>query len=124
MLFSPDGGPLRNARVFADAKEQINRLYNTILFVKTGQWCFHHRDGMNHQEGDVIKYFDWLDVAITSDIVLNVTKYIVDDPKDQFTTCEFNGIDINNNGSDDITQKYYTQAKKGKIRFNIHCKVC
>ena len=78
-----DGGPPSNARVFADAKEQINRSYNTILIVKKGPWYFHHKDGMNHQEGDVIKYFDWLDTSITGEMVWNVTKYFtVDDPLD------------------------------------------
>jgi len=78
-LFSPNGGPISNARVFADAKEQ----YNTTLFVKTGQWYFHHRDGMNHQEGDVITYFDWLDTSITGEMVWNVTKHFtVNDPLD------------------------------------------
>lgn len=74
MLYSTDGGPVSNARVFADAKKQINRFYNTILFVKTGKWNFHHKDGMNHQEGDVIKYFDWLDTSVTGEVVWNVTK--------------------------------------------------
>lgn len=68
------GGP-SNSRVFANAKKQINRSYNTILFAKTGQWYFHHKDGMNHQEGDVLKYFDWLDTSVTGEMVWNVTKY-------------------------------------------------
>jgi Zn-dependent M28 family amino/carboxypeptidase len=74
-LFSPDGGPISNARVFANAKEQINRFCNTVLFVKTGQWYFHHKDGMNHQEGDVLIYFDWRDTSVTGEMVWNVTKY-------------------------------------------------
>jgi hypothetical protein len=65
--FQADGGPISNAKVFADA-------YNTILFLKKGKWYFHHRDGMNHQEGDVIKYFDWLDTSVTGEMVWNVTK--------------------------------------------------
>jgi hypothetical protein len=72
-----DGGPPSNARVFADAKEQINRSYNTILIVKKGPWYFHHKDGLNHQEGDVIKYFDWLDTSVTGEMAWNVTKYFI-----------------------------------------------
>ena len=69
--------------VFVKAKKQINRSYNTILFLKKGPWYFHHRDGMNHQEGDVIEYFDWLDTSVTGEMVWNVTKYFtVDDPLD------------------------------------------
>lgn len=80
---STDGSPISNAMVFAKAKEQINRSYNTIVFAKKRQWYFHHKDGMNHQEGDVLKYFDWLDTSVTGEMIWNVTKYFtVDDPFD------------------------------------------
>jgi len=48
----------------------------TVCFLKNGQWLYHHRDGLNHTEGDVLDYFDWNDVNVTGEIILNVTKYI------------------------------------------------
>ena len=72
---STDGTPISNAMVFAKAKQQINQPYDTILFVKKGKWDHHHKDGMNHQEGDVLKYFDWLDTSVTSEMIWNVTKH-------------------------------------------------
>ena len=77
--FQGNGGPPSNARAFAEAKEKINRSYNTILFVKKGKWYFHHKDGMNHTEGDVIDYFDWLDTSVTGEMIWNVTKYFAVD---------------------------------------------
>ena len=35
-----------------------------------------HRDGLNHTEGDVLKYFDWDDVSATGEIALNVVKHV------------------------------------------------
>jgi hypothetical protein len=52
----------------------------TVCFLKGGSWLLHHRDGLNHTEGDVLKYFDWNDVSVTGEIVLNVTKYLTMDP--------------------------------------------
>jgi len=51
----------------------------TVCFLKNGEWYRHHRDGLGHTEGDVLKYFDPLDVAITGEIVWNVTKYFTVD---------------------------------------------
>jgi len=48
----------------------------TVCLLKNGEWDRHHRDGLNHTEGDVIKYFDWLDTSVTGEIVWNVTKYL------------------------------------------------
>ena len=70
-----DGVTVSNAEVFVKAKEQINRSYNAIEFVKAYKWNLHHKDGMNHQEGDVLKYFDWLDTSVTGEMIWNVTKY-------------------------------------------------
>lgn len=49
----------------------------TLCFLKNGPWLMHHRDGVNHTEGDVIKYFNWTDVNVTSEMILNVTEYLV-----------------------------------------------
>ena len=48
----------------------------TVCFLKSYYWVLHHRDGQNHQEGDVLKYFDWDDVNATGEIVLNIVKYL------------------------------------------------
>jgi len=51
----------------------------TVCFLKNGPWPQHHRDGMNHTEGDVLKYFDREDVNVTGEMILNVVKYLVTD---------------------------------------------
>ena len=48
----------------------------TVCFLKNGQWLLHHRDGLNHSEGDVLKYYDPTDVKVTGEIILNVTKFL------------------------------------------------
>lgn len=48
----------------------------TVCFLKNGPWPLHHRDGLNHTAGDVIDYFNWTDVEVTGEIILNVTKYL------------------------------------------------
>jgi len=50
-----------------------------LCFLKDGGWKFHHRDGLNHSEGDVLKYFDPEDVNVTGEIFLNAVKYMVTD---------------------------------------------
>jgi YHS domain-containing protein len=47
---------------------------------KTKRWILHHRDGENHTEGDVLKYFNWTDVNATADMVFNTTKFFAYDP--------------------------------------------
>ena len=49
----------------------------TVCFLKDGGWILHHRDGMNHTEGDVLKYFDYEDVDVTGELVLKVLKKLV-----------------------------------------------
>jgi len=56
----------------------MNRpLCKTVCFLKGVNWILHHRDGLNHTEGDVLKYFNWTDVDSTGDIVLSVIKEFV-----------------------------------------------
>jgi hypothetical protein len=50
----------------------------TVCFLKDFPWVLHHRDGLNHTEGDVLKYFDRRDTAITGEIALNVTMYLAE----------------------------------------------
>ena len=60
-----------NAGAFATNRP----LCNAVCFFKDGGWTLHHRDGKKHTEGDVLKYFNWTDVNITGEIILNITKY-------------------------------------------------
>jgi len=48
----------------------------TVCFLKNGPWLLHHRDGLNHTEGDVLKYFNWTDVNVTGEIIWNVTEHL------------------------------------------------
>ena len=72
-------GHLSDDRIFAVKRPSFLpfRGCKTVCFLKNGQWLYHHRDGLNHTTGDVIEYFDWNDVEVTGEIVLNVTKYLV-----------------------------------------------
>jgi hypothetical protein len=47
-----------------------------ICLMKDGGWILHHRDGLNHTEGDVLKYFDPQDVNVTGEMVLNMVHYL------------------------------------------------
>ena len=82
--YQENGGPSNTYR-FAMATSAGKRSCNTILFVKTGfevpgyQWLNHHRDGLNHLEGDVIKYFNWTDTSTTGELAWNVTNYFTNE---------------------------------------------
>jgi len=69
-------GHISDDRIFA-VKRPLS--CNTVCFLKGGPWLLHHRDGLGHTEGDVLKYFDPLDVAVTGEMVWNVTKYLAVD---------------------------------------------
>lgn len=71
-LYNPKGH-LSDDRIFALNKPSCK----TVCFLKSGKWKYHHRDGLNHEEGDVLSHIDWNDVNVTAEIVLNVTKYLV-----------------------------------------------
>ncbi len=69
-------GSLSDEFVFAAAKwlRPIMRSdLTTVMFLKDLGWYRHHRDGMNHTEGDAMKYVDWAEVNLTADMILNVT---------------------------------------------------
>jgi len=74
-LWIPIGAP-SDDMVFAQKRPSCK----TVCFLKDCTWRLHHRDGLNHTEGDVIKYFDYQDVKVTGEMVLNVTKYLSVDP--------------------------------------------
>ena len=58
----------------------------TITFPKDTAWFRHHRDGMNHTEGDSMKYYNSTDVAACASLIYNCTKYYCINPN-----CSFHG---------------------------------
>jgi len=64
--------PLLGAPSNTQAFVQQNRRYRTICFLKDTGWVHHHRDGLNHTEGDTMKYFYPDDVNATGTMILNV----------------------------------------------------
>jgi len=80
-----DAGAPSNDRPFAISRilHPLKRgSCNTICFLKdkgsnhSKRWKLHHRDGQNHTEGDVMKYYDLTDIYVTIEMILNVTTYI------------------------------------------------
>ena len=69
----------------------------TVCFLKGLNWVLHHRDGINHTEGDVLKYFNWTDVNATGEIILNVTKYIAIGSEGEFSDWQSYKTNSNNN---------------------------
>ncbi len=84
----PSGTIPGNAISFATNRP----LCNVIGIFKDGGWTLHHRDGMNHTEGDVLKYFNWTDVRITSEIILNITKDLTVDSQNYFPNYQLLSI--------------------------------
>jgi PKD repeat protein len=39
-------------------------------------WMLHHRDGLNHTQGDCLSNINWAEVNATAMVILNVTKYL------------------------------------------------
>ena len=76
-VWMPLGAP-SNDQPFA----RNRRSCKTICFLKDTGWTLHHRDGLNHTEGDVIKYFNWTDVDVTGELILNITKYLTIDTQE------------------------------------------
>jgi hypothetical protein len=50
---------------------------NCVSFFKDGGWLLHHRNGQNYTEGDVFKYYNASDVALTGELILNITKQLI-----------------------------------------------
>jgi len=74
-IWWPTGLIPGNSGAFA----QNRLLCNAFTLFKDGGWILHHRDGLRHTEGDVLKYFNWTDTEVTAEIVLNITKYLTMD---------------------------------------------
>ena len=58
----------------------------TVSVLKGPPWLLHHRDGLNHTEGDVLKYFNWTDLNVTGEIVWNITEYLTVDLPGDYTS--------------------------------------
>ncbi|HVQ00392.1 MAG TPA: PKD domain-containing protein [Candidatus Thermoplasmatota archaeon] len=57
---------------------------DTITFLKGMTWVRHHRDGKNHTEGDSMRYYNDTDVAATSTVVFNISRYFCLNPDCRF----------------------------------------
>ncbi|MCK4364448.1 MAG: M28 family peptidase, partial [Thermoplasmatales archaeon] len=64
----PEGAPSDDA-TFGQNRPNCK----TVCFLTDFPWIWHHRDGLNHTEGDVFKYFDRIYTSATGEIALNVT---------------------------------------------------
>jgi len=81
--FSTPMGSLSDDWVFAISR--ITRpLYRgnleTTLFLRDTGWYRHHRDGMNHTQGDSFEYYMDDDVNLTAELIWNITKYFTVNP--------------------------------------------
>jgi len=78
----------------------MNRPFcKTVCFLKDTAWTLHHRDGLNHTAGDVIDHFNWTDVGVTGEIILNVTNYLVTNNHENVFTnynCIYKDLNYNN----------------------------
>lgn len=82
-----------DVKAFAWANFYDKRSCNTLLFVKDTSWILHHHDGVNHREGDVLKYFNHTDVNLTFEMIWNITKYFILSPDCWFENESFAAID-------------------------------
>jgi len=101
-------GILSDDLVFATKRPLQTR---TITFLKDTSWMLHHRDGVNHAEGDTMKYYNETDVIATSALIYNTSKYFCIRPN-----CSLKNIDTHpwlkdsddNNPIADSVQVNYT----------------
>ena len=72
--YMSQGAP-SNDRPFANNRSSLlwpAEGVETICFLKDTNWTRHHRDGLNHEEGDSLKYINWSDVNLTANMALDV----------------------------------------------------
>ncbi len=71
------GGP-SDDEIFA-----INRRseVKTVCFLEDFPWIAHHRDGLNHTDGDVFKYVNWYEVSVLGEILINVVTHLTVETK-------------------------------------------
>jgi len=88
-----------NALAFAEARPRCN----AMSIFKDGGWVLHHRDGKNHTEGDVLSYFNWTDVEVTTELVTNLTISIVQG--------EFDAVDGLSESSLHLIDEHWSQER-------------
>ncbi|HWR27993.1 MAG TPA: M28 family peptidase, partial [Candidatus Thermoplasmatota archaeon] len=98
-----------------------NRSLNTICFLKDMNWTLHHRDGHNHDLGDVMTYYNETDINVTSEMIWNITKYFTVDPNCWFSNISFTTFDSPNDGdtlNDSIRANFtiHTIIPQDKVR--------
>jgi hypothetical protein len=74
MLWMPLGAPSDQGPFVRQQKFRPN--LKSVCFLKDNGWKLHHRDGLNNTEGDVMKYYNEEDIAATTEMVSNITKYL------------------------------------------------
>jgi len=88
----PNGAPAndrpfaRNRSVSKKVNGEWRPLCKTVCFLKDTNWTRHHRDGLDHTEGDSMKYYSSKDVALSANLIWNVTKFFTINPD-----CWFEG---------------------------------
>jgi len=70
----------------------------TLSFVKNMGWVRHHRTGEDHSKGDVMSYFNWTDVNVTTEMIWNFTKYYTINPDCWFESVAYDSFDSPNDG--------------------------
>jgi hypothetical protein len=94
LIHVPKGrAAIGNYQAYADGGS-YNRSTNWIYIVKNTEWLLHHRDGNNHTKGDVIDYYDPVDANITTEMILNITKYYAVDPDCWFENDSLEKVDV------------------------------
>ena len=61
-------------------------------------WRMHHRDGLNHVEGDSMAYYNSEEVNATASLIFNVTRYYTINPNCLFDNISFTAFDSSNDG--------------------------
>jgi len=97
IMYKPGGDDSDDA-AFAQAVLQGRRNCTTIGFLKDTTWTLHHRDGNNHTEGDVMKYFNSTDASAIVSMIWNVTKYYTLNPNCSLSNVNFTTFDSPNDG--------------------------
>jgi hypothetical protein len=77
--------PFATRKYFTYLPRSSLREPHTIGFLKDTNWTRHHRDGLNHEEGDTMKYWYGKDVNLSGEMIWNVTKYFTINPDCWFT---------------------------------------
>ncbi len=80
----------------------------TIMFLKDFNWTRHHHDGENHTKGDTMEYYDPDDIALTMEMIWNVTRFFAMNPDSYFDDYHFDYTDSNNDEKEDTVNVSFT----------------